>query len=117
MGGITPERTAGSRMVQSKSLFPVVHCPGICGILTLLVSMLTTGLSAAREREMGTFDQLLVTSIRPTEILLGKALPEFLVGHGRRIAHYSSGNILVPCTVGCEQRNRGDSGPGLQSRK
>ncbi|HUY82017.1 MAG TPA: ABC transporter permease [Acidobacteriaceae bacterium] len=54
--------------------------PGICGILTLLVSMLTTGLSVAREREMGTFDQLLVTPLRPTEILLGKALPGFIVG-------------------------------------
>lgn len=54
--------------------------PGICGILTLLVSMLTTGLSVAREREMGTFDQLLVTPMHPTEILLGKALPGFIVG-------------------------------------
>jgi len=54
--------------------------PGICGILTLLESMLTTGLSVAREREMGTFDQLLVTPMRPTEILFGKALPGFLVG-------------------------------------
>lgn len=54
--------------------------PGICGILTLLVSMLTTGLSVAREREMGTFDQLLVTPMRPAEILLGKALPGFIVG-------------------------------------
>ena len=54
--------------------------PGICGILTLLVSMLTTGLSVAREREMGTFDQLLVTPMPPAEILLGKALPGFLIG-------------------------------------
>jgi drug efflux transport system permease protein len=54
--------------------------PGIAGILTLLVSMLSTGLSVAREREMGTFDQLLVTPMRPAEILLGKTLPGFLVG-------------------------------------
>jgi drug efflux transport system permease protein len=54
--------------------------PGIAGILTLLVSMLSTGLSVAREREMGTFDQLLVTPMSPAEILLGKALPGFLVG-------------------------------------
>lgn len=54
--------------------------PGICGILTLLVSMVATGLSVAREREMGTFDQLLVTPLRPAEILPGKALPGFLVG-------------------------------------
>jgi drug efflux transport system permease protein len=54
--------------------------PGICGILTLLESMLASGLSVAREREMGTFDQLLVTPMGPTEILLGKALPGFLIG-------------------------------------
>ena len=54
--------------------------PGIAGILTLLVSLLTTGLSVAREREMGTFDQLLVTPMHPAEILLGKALPGFVVG-------------------------------------
>jgi ABC-2 type transport system permease protein len=54
--------------------------PGIAGILTLLVSMLSTGLSVAREREMGTFDQLLVTPMTPAEILVGKALPGFVVG-------------------------------------
>jgi ABC-2 type transport system permease protein len=54
--------------------------PGIAGILTLLVSMLSTGLSVAREREMGTFDQLLVTPMNPAEILVGKTLPGFLVG-------------------------------------
>jgi ABC-2 type transport system permease protein len=54
--------------------------PGIVGLLTLVVSMLATGLSVAREREMGTFDQLLVTPMRPAEILLGKAIPGFLIG-------------------------------------
>ncbi|MGC9194837.1 MAG: ABC transporter permease [Syntrophobacteraceae bacterium] len=54
--------------------------PGIAGILTLLVTMLSTGLSVAREREMGTFDQLLVTPMNPGEILVGKALPGFVVG-------------------------------------
>jgi len=34
----------------------------------------------AREREQGTFDQLLVTPLRPVEILLGKAIPGFLIG-------------------------------------
>ncbi len=54
--------------------------PGIVGVITLLVTMLTTALSVAREREQGTFDQLLVTPLRPIEILIGKALPGFLVG-------------------------------------
>jgi ABC-2 type transport system permease protein len=54
--------------------------PGIIGILTLLVTMLVTALSVAREREQGTFDQLLVTPLRPVEILIGKTLPGFLIG-------------------------------------
>ena len=54
--------------------------PGIVGLLTLLVTILVTALSVAREREQGTFDQLLVTPLHPAEILIGKALPGFLIG-------------------------------------
>lgn len=54
--------------------------PGIVGLLTLVVTMLVTALSVAREREQGTFDQLLVTPYQPWEILIGKAVPGFLIG-------------------------------------
>lgn len=54
--------------------------PGIVGLLTLVVSLLVTALSVAREREAGTFDQLLVTPLHPTEILIGKALPGMIIG-------------------------------------
>jgi ABC-2 type transport system permease protein len=54
--------------------------PGIVGLLTLVVTMLVTALSVSREREAGTFDQLLVTPLHPAEILLGKALPGFIIG-------------------------------------
>ncbi|HKI69421.1 MAG TPA: ABC transporter permease [Verrucomicrobiae bacterium] len=54
--------------------------PGIVGVLTLVVTTLVTALSVAREREQGTFDQLLVTPFRPVEILIGKALPGFIIG-------------------------------------
>jgi ABC-2 type transport system permease protein len=54
--------------------------PGIVALLTLVITLLVTGLSVAREREMGTFDQLLVTPMTPAAILLGKAIPGFLIG-------------------------------------
>jgi len=57
--------------------------PGIVGLLTLVVTMLVTSLSVAREREQGTFDQLLVTPYRPWEILIGKAMPGFIIGLGK----------------------------------
>jgi ABC-2 type transport system permease protein len=54
--------------------------PGIVALLTQVVTLLVTALSVAREREAGTFDQLLVTPLRPIDILLGKSLPGFLIG-------------------------------------
>lgn len=54
--------------------------PGIVALLTQVVSLLVVGLSVARERETGTFDQLLVTPMRPIDILLGKGLPGLLIG-------------------------------------
>jgi ABC-2 type transport system permease protein len=54
--------------------------PGMIGTLTLLQTLLLTAMSVAREREQGTFDQLLVTPFRPAEIMAGKALPSMLIG-------------------------------------
>ena len=54
--------------------------PGLIGTITLLQVLLLTALSVAREREDGTFDQLLVTPIRPSEIMVGKAVPSMVIG-------------------------------------
>jgi ABC-2 type transport system permease protein len=54
--------------------------PGMIGTLTLIQTMMLTVMSVAREREEGTFDQLLVTPFRPHEIMVGKALPSMIVG-------------------------------------
>jgi ABC-2 type transport system permease protein len=54
--------------------------PGIVALLTQVVTMLVTALSVAREREAGTFDQLLVTPMQPIEILLGKCIPGLMIG-------------------------------------
>jgi len=54
--------------------------PGMIGTLTLIQTMMLTVMAVAREREQGTFDQLLVTPFRPHEIMIGKALPSIIVG-------------------------------------
>ena len=54
--------------------------PSLIGVLTLLQTLLLTAMSVAREREQGTFDQLLVTPFRPAEIMAGKALPSVFIG-------------------------------------
>ena len=59
--------------------------PGIVGLLTFVVTILVSGLSVVREREAGTFDQLLVTPYRPWDILLAKAAPGLLIGSAEAV--------------------------------
>jgi ABC-2 type transport system permease protein len=54
--------------------------PCLIGILSMVIGLIVTSLSVAREREMGTFDQLLVSPIQTWEILVGKMLPAMIIG-------------------------------------
>lgn len=54
--------------------------PSLIGTITMMMTMTLTGMSVAREREAGTFEQLLVSPFRPYEIMIGKALPSMLIG-------------------------------------
>lgn len=58
--------------------------PNLIGMLSLMIGLVVTGLSVAREREVGTFDQILVSPATPVEIALAKLVPGCLVGlaHG-----------------------------------
>ncbi|HEY4311816.1 MAG TPA: ABC transporter permease [Pirellulales bacterium] len=54
--------------------------PSLVAILTTLMGLLVTALSVARERELGTFEQLLVSPLGPLEIIIGKTVPALILG-------------------------------------
>ena len=54
--------------------------PALVGTITMMSTLMLAALSVAREREEGTFDQLLVTPFRPVEIMAGKAIPAMMIG-------------------------------------
>ena len=56
------------------------NVPGVIAIILMLTSLLLTSMAVVREREIGTMEQLLVTPIRPAELILGKTLPFGLIG-------------------------------------
>ncbi len=56
------------------------NVPNLSGVLTMLIGLTITALSVARERELGTFDQLLVSPLQPIEILIGKTIPAMVIG-------------------------------------
>ncbi|MAA99230.1 MULTISPECIES: ABC transporter permease [Hyphomicrobiales] len=54
--------------------------PALIASLSMIQTLMLAALSVAREREQGTFDQLLVTPLTPLQILIGKALPSIFIG-------------------------------------
>ncbi len=59
--------------------------PAILAVITLVATLSITAFSVAREKEVGTFQQLLVTPLRPWEIVLGKTVPALLIGLGESV--------------------------------
>jgi len=59
--------------------------PSLVCVLAMVLGIIISGLSIARERETGTFEQLLVSPLTPTEILLGKAIPALVLATGSAV--------------------------------
>jgi ABC-2 type transport system permease protein len=68
--------------------------PGLIGVLLSLTLLLVTSIAIARERERGTFEQLVVTPISKTDIMLGKLLPFVAVGYLQMTSILILGKIL-----------------------
>jgi len=54
--------------------------PSLIAVIVSISGVALTSQSIARERELGTFDQLLVSPLRPYEILIGKTIPPMMIG-------------------------------------
>lgn len=57
--------------------------PVLIATLPMTMVLMIVGMSVARERELGTFEQLLVSPLQPLEIVAGKAVPGLIVGLGQ----------------------------------
>jgi ABC-2 type transport system permease protein len=76
-----PQVTARTRVwfnpeLKSRNYF----VPGVVANIIMLVTLMLTALAIVREKEIGTMEQLMVTPVRPLEIMLGKTLPFGVVG-------------------------------------
>jgi ABC-2 type transport system permease protein len=54
--------------------------PGVLGMLLMVITMLLTSLAIVKEKELGTLEQLVVTPIKPYQLIIGKLAPFFLIG-------------------------------------
>jgi len=67
----------------------VFMVPGMIALILQQQTVMLTALSIVRERELGTIEQILVTPIRPWELMLGKILPNVI------IAFFNMGTVLA----------------------
>jgi len=51
------------------------NVPGVIAMVIMLTSLLLTSMAVVREREIGTMEQLMVTPLKPVELILGKTIP------------------------------------------
>src|SRR4030042_936877 len=56
------------------------YVPGVIASIAFLIPIILTAQAIVREREIGTLEQIMVTPIRPWELMLGKTLPFALIG-------------------------------------
>jgi ABC-2 type transport system permease protein len=49
--------------------------PGLIGFIIMLTGVISTSMTIVREKERGTMDQIMVSPLRPAEVILGKTLP------------------------------------------
>ncbi|MGD0232487.1 MAG: ABC transporter permease, partial [Syntrophorhabdales bacterium] len=57
--------------------------PGVIALIIMLTCLMTTSMAVVRERETGTIEQLMVTPIRPLELVIAKTIPSAVIGFGQ----------------------------------
>lgn len=81
----TLNQTNGTSQIVTRNLYnPNLEnfwwiLPNLVGSLSMIVTLLLTSLSVARERELGTFDQILVSPLSPLTLILGKTLAPLFI--------------------------------------
>jgi ABC-2 type transport system permease protein len=77
-GGVIELRVHKRYNPEGITAFNIV--PGLIGVILTMTMVLMTGLAMTRERERGTFENLLATPATPLEVMTGKIVPYILIG-------------------------------------
>jgi ABC-2 type transport system permease protein len=69
------------RLYNPESITQYNVVPGLLGVILTMTMVMITSLAVTRERERGTFENLLAMPTTPLEVMLGKILPYVFVGY------------------------------------
>ncbi len=77
VGQIIPEIRAWYNPELTTRIYMI---PGIVGLLLSIITLILTSLAIVKEREIGTLEQIIVTPIKPIQLILGKLIPFAILG-------------------------------------
>ena len=77
------------------TLYVWYNIPCLVAVLSMVTSLVVTSQAVARERELGTFDQLIVSPLTPLEIIIGKIIPGIVIGLVEGIALLCIGVFIL----------------------
>lgn len=77
LGGVTAEIRSWYNPSLLSKYFMV---PGVLVLILLITTTMLTAMAIVKEKEIGTLEQLLVTPLRPVEMIIGKLIPFTLIG-------------------------------------
>jgi len=79
-GGVTVPIDFQPRVWYNPELLSARYLvPGLIAFILMIVAVVSTSLSVVRERELGTMEQMMVSPIRPLEMILGKTIPYMVI--------------------------------------
>ncbi|MCG6188889.1 ABC transporter permease [Maribellus maritimus] len=83
---------------EMKSAYMFV--PGVMALILMLISAMMTSISITREKELGTMEILLVSPLRPAQIIIGKVIPYLMLSVANAFVIVLIGNLVfgVPIT-------------------
>jgi ABC-2 type transport system permease protein len=73
--------------------------PGIVGLLLMIITLILTSLAVVKEKEIGTLEQLIVTPIKPIQMIIGKLVPFILLGFVAVILVITAMNVIFGIAV------------------
>lgn len=68
--------------------------PGLIGVILTMTMVMLTSMAIARERERGTLEQLIVSPVKPIELVLGKIVPFIVIGYVQMTLILLAGRVV-----------------------
>lgn len=84
------ERMLYNEELKSSYMF----VPGIMAVILMLISAMMTSISIAREKELGTMEILLVSPLKPIQIVIGKVAPYFILSFANAVSILTIGYFV-----------------------